>query len=355
MAGMKTKQADVEELKKDEDVRRALEQACVDKPRKKAKVESKQKLFLGTYVLLFLAFGALYYLIRLGYFDFTDRFEPLLQRVALGAMAIVLVLIIGSVVRNFLITPLDNGVARYNLNRVANLFVGLSIFFIIISILFANWYTAVVSFGLISLILGFALQTPITSFIGWIYILVKVPYRVGDRIKIGEAAGDVIDVSYLDTTLWEFGGQHLTTDHPSGRIIKFPNSNVLNAAVFNYSWPLFPYIWNDIKFHIAYQSDLEFVAQVMRETAEEEVGEAMMERVRTFRELLQQTPVDQLEVQERPVVVFRVGENTWIEAIVRYLVEPRQAGPVKNRLIKKMLARLNAEPQRVLFPKSDSR
>ena len=355
MVGMNTKQAEVEELKKDEDVRRALEEACVDKPRKKTKVESKQKVFLGTYVLLFLAFGALYYLTRLGYFDFTDRFEPLLQRVALGAMAIVLVLIIGSAVRNFLISPLDNDVARYNLNRVANLFVGLSIFFIIISILFVNWYTSVVSFGLISLVLVFALQTPITSFIGWIYILVKVPYRVGDRIKIGEAAGDVIDVSYLDTTLWEFGGQHLSTDHPSGRIIKFPNSNVLNAAVFNYSWPLFPYIWNDIKFQIAYQSDLEFVAQIMREAAEEEVGEAMMERVRTFRELLQETPVNQLEVQERPVVVFRVGENTWIEAIVRYLVEPRQAGPVKNRLIKKMLARLNAEPQRVLFPKSDSR
>ena len=130
---------------------------------------------------------------------------------------------------------------------------------------------------------------------------------------------------------------------------------MLNAAVFNYSWPLFPYIWNDIKFQIAYQSDLEFVARVMRETAEEEVGEEMMERIGVFRELLQQTPVDQLEVQERPVVVFRVGENTWIEAIVRYLVEPRQAGPVKNRLIKKMLARLNAEPQKVLFPKADSR
>jgi small-conductance mechanosensitive channel len=66
---------------------------------------------------------------------------------------------------------------------------------------------------LISVVLGFALQTPITSFIGWIYILVKMPYRVGDRIVIGEAAGDVIDVAYLDTTLWEFGGKHLSTDH----------------------------------------------------------------------------------------------------------------------------------------------
>lgn len=47
--------------------------------------------------------------------------------------------------------------------------------------------------GILSLILGFALQTPITSFIAWIYILVRTPYRVGDRIKIGEATGYVVE------------------------------------------------------------------------------------------------------------------------------------------------------------------
>ena len=353
---MDTKQAEVEELKKDEDVRRALEQTGGKSTTKRVKdIPSTHKFWLGIYAALLIASALVYYLLRLGAFAFADRFAPLLQRITLGAMAIALVLIVARGVRALFVDPLENNVARYNLNRVTNLFIGLSIFFIAISILFANWYTAVVSFGLISLVLGFALQTPITSFIGWIYILVKVPYRVGDRIKIGEASGDVIDVSYLDTTLWEFGGQHLSTDHPSGRIIKFPNSNVLSAAVYNYSWSLFPYIWNDIKFQIGYQADLEFVSRVMREAAEEEVGEAMMERIRTYRELLQQTPVDELEVQERPVVVFRVGENTWIEAIVRYLVEPRQAGPVKTRLIKKMLARLNAEPERVLFPKGELR
>lgn len=134
-----------------------------------------------------------------------------------------------------------------------NLVVGLALTFIVVSILFVNWYTAMVSLGLISLVLGFALQTPITSFIGWIYILVRTPYRVGDRIKIGEAIGDVIDVSYLDTTLWEFGGQYLSTDHPSGRVIKLPNSSILNSPVWNYSWPLFPYIWNEIKFQLAYE------------------------------------------------------------------------------------------------------
>jgi small-conductance mechanosensitive channel len=227
--------------------------------------------------------------------------------------------------------------------------------FFVLTLLFQNWYTAVVSFGLLSLILGFALQTPITSFIGWIYILVREPYRVGDRIKIGTATGDVIDVNYLDTTLWEFGGDYLSTEHPSGRIIKFPNSTVLSSPVYNYTWPLFPYIWNEIRFHVAYNSDLEFVATTMKEVAEQEVGEEMMKQVEVFREILAQTPVNQVEVQERPVVLFRVSENTWIEAIVRYLVNPKEAGRVKSRLIVELLERLNAEPDRVLFPKDSAR
>jgi small-conductance mechanosensitive channel len=178
---------------------------------------------------------------------------------------------------------------------------------------------------------------------------------VGDRIKIEATTGDVIDVGYFDTTLWEFGGDYLSTDHPSGRLIKFPNSKVLDSAVYNYSWPLFPYIWNEIRFQVAYDADLEFIAQTMREVAEEELGEAMLERIRTFRSLLAETAVDQLEVREHPAVLFRVSENTWLEAICRYLVQPRQAGTVKTQLIKRMLARLNAEPERVLFPKTNAR
>lgn len=348
-------QAEVERLKKDDNVRRAFEQTAGNKKQTKPKVEAKHKLWLGIYVVLLLGLGAFYYLLRLHFLDFAAVYVPPIQRATLGAMTVVLVLIISKIVKSFFISRVDDDAARYNLKRIVNLLVGVSIFFIALSILFANWYTAVVSLGLISLVLGFALQTPITSFVGWIYILVKAPYQIGDRIKIGDATGDVIDVSYLDTTLWEFGGQYLSTDHPSGRIIKFPNSNVLGTSVYNYSWAVFPYIWNEIKFQIAYQSDLEFVAQVMTDAAQAEVGEAMMERVRTYRELLAETPVDELEVREHPTVLFRINDNTWIEAIVRYLVEPRRAGQVKSRLVKKMLERLNAEPGKVMFPKGDSR
>jgi len=364
---MATKEkAEAERLKRqDEDVKRALEQtggkalkseeAEREEAKRPPRTKRRHKLWIGTYLLALFALGALHYAIRLKVFDFADAYRPSLLRAVVAAMAIVVVLAARRLVDAILIDPLADAVSRYNLHRVLRLVAAIAIALIVVSVIFANWYTAVVSLGLISLILGFALQTPITSFIGWIYILVREPYRVGDRIRIGEATGDVIDVSYLDTTLWEFGGQYLSTDHPSGRIIKFPNSQVLSSTVYNYSWPLFPYIWNEIKFNVAYASDLEFVGRVMQETAEEELGEAMMERVSVYRELLEKTPVDELDVKERPSVVFRVSENTWVEAIVRYLVVPKEQGRVKTRLIKKMLARLNAEPERVLFPKGDMR
>lgn len=80
-----------------------------------------------------------------------------------------------------------------------------------------------------------------------------------------------------------------------------------------------------------------------------------MKQVAVFREILAQTPVNQVAVQERPVVLFRVSENTWLEAIVRYLVHPKEEGRVKSRLILELLARLNAAPERVLFPKDSER
>jgi len=346
---------EVEQVKQQEEVKQALNQTSTVKTEDKPKAETKDKLLLGTHVILLLTLAIVHLVLQFKFFGFAARYIPYIVKLNQSVMAVVLLLAIAKIVDVYVIGRIDSPVSRYNLRRVAKLSLGLVLVFVVISILFQNWYTAVVSVGLLSLILGLAVQTPVTSFLGWIYILVRAPYRVGDRIKIGDATGDVIDVSYLDTTLWEFGGDFLSTDHPSGRVIKFPNSKILNSTVYNYTWPLFPYIWNEIKFSIAYESDLEFVAETMQRVAEEEVGERMMKQVMVFREILAQTPVDQLEVRAHPAVIFRVNVNTWLDAIVRYLVHPKEAGRVKTRLIKRLLAELNQAPDRVLFPKGNAR
>ena len=342
-----------EEIAKREDVRQALDQTTGAKV--KVKAQAKDKFWFVTHVLVLIGCVVLSYAVGSKFIPLPPAQVDLIHRILRGAVLIVILLAMAKAIAVYAIGRVADSPTRFTLKRISHLIVGLLVVIIAISIIFVNWYAALTALGIGSIIIGHSVQTPMTSFIGWIYILVRRPYRVGDRIKIDDATGDVIDVSYIDTTLWEFGGQYLSTDHPSGRVIKFPNSKVLNSMVYNYSWPLFPYIWNEIKFSVAYGSDLEFVATTMQKITEEELGEDMIERVEVFRQLLAKTPVDELEVNERPRVIFRVSENTWLDAIVRYIVPPREAGRIKTRLIKKLLAALNAAPDKVLFPKGANR
>ncbi len=329
-----------------------IEQSVAPPPEK---LPSRDKLWLGGYVTALAIGGVAYYLVRLGLLPLGDRAAMLTRQILLGGIGVTLTLLAARLVDAYAISRITNAATRYNLQRVVRLVVYLMLAAIVVSALFANWYAAVASLGLISLVLGFALQTPITSFIGWVYILVRRPYRVGDRISIGEATGDVIDVAYFDTTLWEVGGPYVSRNHPSGRLIKFPNALVLTSAVYNFSWEMFPYIWDEITLQVAYGSDLAFVGETMQAAAVAELGEAMIERVRTYREIIAATPVDEVQVHERPSIIFRVNTNTWIDATVRYVVDPKHAGGVKTRLLTTILKQLNAQPERVLFPKGDNR
>jgi small-conductance mechanosensitive channel len=346
----------VEQVREKPEVRAELARTTGEKkPQEKVKARGTDKFWFVTHALLLMGCAALYFLLGSKFIPLSPPHVELARRLIRGCAFVVIVLGLAKAISVYALGRIEDASTRFTLKRIEHLVAGLVICVIIISVLFVNWYAALTALGVGSIILGLAVQTPMTSFIGWIYLLIRQPYRVGDRIKMGDATGDVIDVSYLDTTLWEFGGQYISGDHPSGRIIKFPNSKVLDSMVWNYSWPLFPYIWNEIKFQIAYQSDLKFVAETMQRVVQEEIGEEMIERIGVYRDLLARTPVDELEVRERPRVIFRVDEVTWIDAIVRYLVSPREAGPTKSRLIPKLLAALNAAPEKVMFPKGDAR
>jgi small-conductance mechanosensitive channel len=344
-----------EELRKRPEIRKELERATGEERHEKVETHGRDRFWFVIYVVVLAVCAAVYFLIGAKLIPLPDAGISIAQRILRGVALITVVLTVARAISCYGIGRIEDASTRFTLQRIERLAVALAVAVIVVSIVFVNWYTAVAAFGIGSIIIGLAVQTPMKSFIAWIYILVRQPYRVGDRIKIADATGDVIDVGYLDTTLWEFGGQYLSSDHPSGRLIKFPNEKVLDELVYNYSWPLFPYIWNEVKFQIGYNADLEFIASTMQKITEEELGKEMLKRVQTFRELLARTPVDELDVHEHPRVIFRVGENTWLEAIVRYLVAPREAGRVKTRLIKKLLAALNAAPEKVMFPAGAAR
>lgn len=319
------------------------------------KKPGSHKLLVGSYLLLAAGCFVCFLLLKLDVFDLLGKVRFWLTKISLAASLSFLVLGIAKWLETLIRRHAHHKAERYNLIRLIKLLAAILIAGIFISALFQNWYSAVVSLGLISLILGFALQTPISSFIGWLYIILRNPFRVGDRIQIDTFKGDVVEIGYLDTTLWEFGGDYLTSDLATGRLIRFPNSMVFNGAVFNYSWGKFPYIWNEIPFFIAYESDFDFVSSTLKRIAKEELGEHMMEDIERLKDLIKSTAIDEVKIREYPFVTFRTNANTWVEAALIYLVPPRQASAIRSAILTKGVAALLEQPDRVLFPKGPNR
>lgn len=342
-------------IRKDERVRKALNEHTKVNQKTVGNTVKKQAPLLGVSAVIFAGCVTLYFLVKFRQLPVPPAYIPFVQKVILAVMFISLVLLALRLLKKVFSKRIEDKTTMFNFERIANLFAGLLIFSIVLSVLFANWYTAMVSFGIVSLILGFALQNPITSFFGWIYILIHKPYDVGDRIRIGNVCGDVINVSYFDTTLWEFGGDYLTSDHPSGRIVRFVNSKVFDEYVYNYSWPLFPFIWNELNFYIAFESDFKFTAHTIKTIAEQEIGEAMIRRVKRFKKILNDTPVDEFEVNEYPSVTLKADGNTWVQVVLRYLVEPKNSGRVKRKLFEVIMDELKKHPEKVMFPKTNMR
>jgi small-conductance mechanosensitive channel len=200
--------------------------------------ETQYKLWLAGYLLLAAIGLVVYFLLRLHVFKIFGDYLDFLKKLALGTFVAALILLLAQVVQRVMLKRTRVVHTRYNLIKMIRLLSWLLIAAVGISFLFKNWYSAAVSLGLISLILGFALQNPISSFIGWLYILIRQPYHVGDRIQIDTFKGDVVEVNYLDTTLWEFSGDYLTNDIPSGRLIRFPNSLVLYLITHGKNSPI---------------------------------------------------------------------------------------------------------------------
>lgn len=237
-----------------------------------------------------------------------------------------------------------------NLLRLAFGFVGL---IATLAILTEHWVGLLLSLGVIGFAITFALQQPLLSLIGWMYIAVKQPYGVGDRVKIDDAKGDVIAVDFLVTTLWEINGELVTSDQPSGRVVTVPNSVVLSQDVANYGGGGSPFVWNEIRMQVAYETDLAFVRQLMQEEADDLLGDEMAAHIEKYREALAETPVE-LEVYDRPSVNV-IQRESWIELQLRYLTDPRRGQRVKNEMYERVLARFKEYPDRVSFPVSRSR
>ena len=69
----------------------------------------------------------------------------------------------------------------------------------VLGVLTRQYVGVLFSLGIVGFAVTFALQQPLFSLIGWLYIMVSRPYGVGDRVAIEGSKGDVVEVDFFVT------------------------------------------------------------------------------------------------------------------------------------------------------------
>lgn len=217
----------------------------------------------------------------------------------------------------------------------------------VLGVITEQWVGVLLSLGVVGFAVTFALQQPLLSLIGWFYIMIKRPFSVGERIEVEDTRGDVIEVGFLATELWEVHGHLVTTNQPSGRVVTVPNAQFLTSQVKNYS-TLFESVWSELTVQVAYETDLAFARQTMADVADDYLGDQMMTAIRRYRGRLDETAVD-LDVPDRPTVNV-VQKESWIELHLRFLSHPRAVTRTRNALYERIFEEFNEHHDRVKFP-----
>ncbi|WP_299402908.1 mechanosensitive ion channel family protein [Acaryochloris sp. IP29b_bin.148] len=173
--------------------------------------------------------------------------------------------------------------------------------------------------GIVTAGLAVALKEPLVDVVGWAFVLSRQPFKVGDRIQIGNHAGDVIDIRIFQFTLMEIGNW-VAADQSTGRVIHVPNGRVFQDTIANYSQG-FQHLWNEVPVLITFESDWEQAkrllltianrhAEHLSDTAQSRLQEAAQKYMIFYSKL---TPTVYTSVRESGILLT-----------IRYLCEPRQ-------------------------------
>ncbi len=190
-----------------------------------------------------------------------------------------------------------------------------------------------ISIGVFSAGLAIALQQPITSIVGWLVILAKRPYKIGDRIVVRENKGDVVEITLFYTVLREFG-RDMGGDDPTGVKITIPNNIILTEPILNYTTD-FPYIWDYVSVSVTYESDAKLAKKLVFDACNDVLGENMKKACERMKPHLYGTP-QEVELCDEPIVYSNFGPSS-VDLQARYICRAVRRRQVKSDITSRIL------------------
>jgi len=199
-----------------------------------------------------------------------------------------------------------------------------------------EWFEGIQSlatyFGLLSAGLAIALKDIIASMVGWLFIMWRSLFAVGDRIQIGQYKGDIVDIRLFKFTMLEIGNW-VDADQSTGRLLDIPNSMIFTDILANYTKG-FQFIWNEIPVLVTFESEWKKAKSILFEIANkhaEHFSKSAGEKIR------QANKKFLISYSNLTPTVYTAIKDSGIMLTVRYLIDPRKRRNSEQEIMEEIL------------------
>lgn len=240
-------------------------------------------------------------------------------KLAVTLLIIVLAEVGRRLVLRFLLRRATDNEAAYRWNRTSKYINFAIIFFLIGRVWIEGFQSLITYLGLLSAGLAIALQDVLKNFAGWLFILWRKPFDLGDRVQIGKDTGDVIDMRLFQFTLLEVGNW-VDADQSTGRLIHIPNGRVFTESTANY-YQGFNYTWSEVRVLVTFESNWRSAKVLLGDIASKHsahLSEAAAARVREAARRYM------IHYKHLTPIVYTSVQDSGVLLTVRYLCEPRR-------------------------------
>lgn len=183
--------------------------------------------------------------------------------------------------------------------------------------------------SLISAGFTIALRDLIFNFFSGIYIKVKKPFEIEDRIEINNYKGDVININALNFEVLEVNNENFI-GQSTGVITHIPNSNIFTYPLRNYN-KAFKYIWNELTVKVSLDSDLSKTKSVIYKIVNS--NDVIKNIPQKMKKQINKVSNDyRIYFNQYDPIIYTQIVDSHIELTVRYLVHPKKARYVNSTI-----------------------
>lgn len=242
--------------------------------------------------------------------------------------------------RRIVTRTVEDAAARFSLIKALTYAYAGIAFLAIVRIWFESITGLATYLGLLSAGLAIALQDPLANLAGWVFIVVRTPFRIGDRIEIGPHIGDVVDIRPFRFVLLEVG-KWVHAEQSTGRAIHVPNGWVFKQSVSNYE-EAFGHIWNELEVVVTFESNWRLAKQKLESVLAghaQEVTDDDRERI------AQRAEEYHLRVGKLTPVVWTSVVDHGVKLTLRYMCKARDRRRSSSVLWEEILEAFAALPE----------